>query len=140
MNIYAIIILATLIFSYMLSLVTEILNLKALRAELPAEFEGVYETDKYKKSQEYTQVKTKFGFITSTFSIALTLIFWFAGGFNFLDEIVRGWGWHPIFTGLTYIGILILVKTVLSLPFSVYATFVIEERFGFNKTTAGTFI
>jgi STE24 endopeptidase len=116
------------------------LNLKALRGELPEEFTGVYDAEAYKKSQEYTRVKTKFGFITATFGIALTLVFWFAGGFNFLDQIVRSWGWHPILTGMAYIGILIFAKALLSLPFSVYATFVIEERFGFNKTTPVTFV
>ncbi|MFQ5824867.1 MAG: M48 family metallopeptidase [bacterium] len=140
MNLYAIIILTTIIISYLLSLITEALNLKALREDLPEEFEGVYDAEAYKKSQEYTRVKTKFGFITSTFSIALTLIFWFAGGFNFLDQIVRSWNLHIILTGIAYIGILIFIKALLSLPFSIYATFVIEERFGFNKTTPVTFV
>lgn len=140
MNFYAIIILVTLIFSYLLSLITELLNLKALRDDLPEEFEGVYDAEKYRKSQQYTRVKTRFGFITSTFGIVLTLIFWFAGGFNFLDQIVRTWHLPPILTGLCYIGILILARSILSLPFSIYATFVIEEKFGFNKTTPLTFV
>ncbi|MFQ5604206.1 MAG: M48 family metallopeptidase [bacterium] len=140
MNFYAIIILVTLIFSYLLSLITELLNLKALRDDLPEEFEGVYDAEKYRKSQQYTRVKTRFGFITSTFGIVLTLIFWFAGGFNFLDQIVRIWHLPPILTGLCYIGILILARSILSLPFSIYATFVIEEKFGFNKTTPLTFV
>jgi len=140
MNIYAVIILLTLIISFILDFITETLNLRALKDELPTEFKGVYDAEKYKKSQEYTRVNTKFGFITSTFGIALTLVFWFAGGFNSLDEIVRSWNLHPIFTGLSYIGILILAKSILSLPFSIYSTFVIEERFGFNKTTPKTFI
>ncbi len=140
MNIYTIIIITTLVFSYLISLITEILNLKALRNELPEEFEGVYDAEAYRKSQEYTRVTTRFGFMTSTFSIILTLLFWFAGGFNYLDQIVRAWSLHPILNGLLYIGILIIVKSILSLPFSIYATFVIEERFGFNKTTPLTFI
>ena len=140
MNIYAVIILLTLIVSFIIDFITEILNLRALKDELPTEFKGVYDAEKYKKSQEYTRVNTKFGFITSTFGTALILVFWFAGGFNRLDEIVRSWNLHPIFTGLSYIGILILAKSILSLPFSIYSTFVIEERFGFNKTTPKTFI
>lgn len=140
MNIYAIIILATLVLSYLLSLITDILNLKALRKQLPDEFKGVYDAEEYKRSQEYTKVKTQFGFLTSSFGLAVTLIFWFAGGFNYLDQIVRGWNLHPIWTGLVYIGILIFARTILSLPFSIYETFVIEERFGFNKTTPATFV
>ena len=140
MNIYAIIILATILFGFVLDVIAEVLNLKALEEELPTEFEGVYDSEKYAKSQEYTKVNTKFGFITGTFGLLLTLVFWFVGGFNYLDQIVRGWNLSSIWTGLLYIGILILVKTLLSLPFGIYSTFVIEERFGFNKTTPKTFI
>lgn len=140
MNIYAIIILATICISYILDLITEYLNLKSLRETLPEEFENVYDQEKYRKSQEYTRVRTKFGFITSTFSLALMLTFWFAGGFNWLDQIVRGWDLDSITTGVFYIGILILARSILSLPFSIYSTFVIEEKFGFNKTTPKTFL
>ena len=140
MNIYGIIILTTLIFSYLLDLITNLLNLKYLKPDLPEEFAGLYDAETYRKSQEYTRVSTRFGFITATFGILLTLIFWFSGGFNYLDIIVSSWDLHPIFTGLVYIGILIFVRSILSLPFSVYDTFVIEEKFGFNKTTVITFI
>jgi len=140
MNIYAAIILATLLSSYVLNIITDILNLKALRKDLPDEFQDVYDSEKYRKSQEYTRTKTKFGFITGTFGLIVTLAFWFSGGFNYLDQIVRNWQLHPIWTGLIYIGILVLLKTIISLPFSVYSTFVIEEKYGFNKTTPATFI
>lgn len=140
MNIYAIIILVTLVASYILNLVTDILNLKALRSEVPDEFKGVYDTEAYAKSQEYTTIKTKFGFITSTFGLAVTLIFWFSGGFNYLDVIVRIWDLGTIGTGLCYIAILLILKFMISLPFTIYSTFVIEERFGFNKTTVKIFI
>jgi len=140
MNIYAIIILLTILVGYTLSLITDHLNLKALSPQLPEEFKNVYDEDKYAKSQAYTQTNTKFGFLTGAFNLMVTLIFWFSGGFNYLDQIVRGWGLHPIWTGILYIGILILLKSILSLPFGVYSTFVIEERFGFNKTTPTTFI
>lgn len=140
MNTYAIIILATLLLSYILDLITELLNLKALRDDLPAEFNDVFDQEKYRKSQEYTRVKTRFGLISATFSLIVTLVFWFSGGFNWLDLLVRQWGFSEIFTGLFYIGILLIANTVLNLPFSVYSTFVIEARFGFNKTTPKTFV
>jgi STE24 endopeptidase len=66
--------------------------------------------------------------------------FWFSGGFNWLDEIVRAWGFGELVTGLLYIAVLMVAKSVISLPFSIYSTFVIEERFGFNKTTPKTFV
>lgn len=140
MNIYAVIILAAIAVEFLLDLVSNLLNLKSLDRELPEEFSDVYDREKYEKSQEYTRVRTKFGLITSVFSLALVLAFWFSGGFNMLDQYLRGFGWNEIWTGLAYIGILIIGRSLLSLPFSIYSTFVIEERFGFNKTTPATFI
>jgi STE24 endopeptidase len=140
MNIYAIIILSALIINYILDLLADFLNLKALRDELPDEFKDTYDAEAYRKSQEYTRVTTRFGFLTSTFDLMVTLIFWFAGGFNYLDGIVRSWQLGSIGTGLVYIGILLFLQMLLSLPFSIYSTFVIEERFGFNKTTPATFV
>ena len=140
MNIYMVIILAALLIDVALKIVTEILNLNALSETLPSEFEGVYDAETYKKSQNYTRVNTKFGFLTALFGLVLTLGFWFAGGFNWLDIIVRSWDYSPVWTGLLFVGILIFSKTIISLPFSIYKTFVIEEKFGFNKTTPATFI
>ncbi|MBL7988938.1 MAG: M48 family metallopeptidase [Chlorobi bacterium] len=140
MNIYAITILSVLVAEYTLSLIANLLNLRALRPDLPEEFVDVYDADAYRRSQEYTRVTTRFGLITNTFDFLLILGFWFAGGFNFLDNIVRGWELGTTWTGVAYIGILLLAQMIISLPFSIYSTFVIEERFGFNRTTASTFI
>ena len=140
MNLYGIIILVTLLTGYLLDLITSVLNLRALDPQLPDEFKDVYDSETYRKSQEYTRVSTRFGFISSLFSLLLTLVFWFAGGFNYLDLLVSGWGLSAILTGLVYIALLVFARSLLSLPFSIYDTFVIEERFGFNKTNAKTFI
>ncbi len=140
MNIYAIIILVTIILDYVIDLITDLLNLKSLSGELPQEFEGYYDAEKYRKSQDYTRVNTRFGFITDTFGLVVTLVFWFAGGFQYLDSIVRAWHLHEIWTGLAYMGILVAARMIIGLPFSIYSTFVIEEKFGFNQTTVKTFI
>ena len=140
MNIYAIIILAAIALDFILDLVSESLNLKALKKQLPSEFEGVYDEVTYSRSQEYTKVRTRFGFITSIFDLVVLLTFWFSGGFNWLDQLIRSWGFGELVTGLLFIVLLMLAKSILSLPFSIYSTFVIEERFGFNKTTPKTFI
>ena len=140
MNIYAIIILATILVDFVLDVASNQLNLKALSKKVPEEFEGVYDEDTYAKSQEYTRVRTKFGYITTLFDLGVLLGFWFMGGFNKLDQIVRGFEFGELVTGLLYVGILMVGKTIISLPFSVYSTFVIEERFGFNKTTPKTFV
>ncbi len=124
----------------MLRLIASLLNLKALKLELPPTLEGVYNPEDYRNSQEYTRESTRFDLTASTFQLLLLLSFWFAGGFNYLDQIVRAWGFVPIVSGLLYIGILLVAYSLLMLPFSVYATFVIEERFGFNRTTPRTFL
>ena len=140
MNFIAIIILCAIGVDFILNLAADGLNLKHLRSELPHAFEGVYEPERYRKSQQYLKVNTQFGWVTSAFNLCLILVFWFAGGFPLLDKWVRTFELGPVLNGLIYIGVLVLLKAVLSLPFSVYATFVIEERFGFNKTTWQTYV
>lgn len=140
MNIYAVIILAALLVNYLLNLISDLLNLRALNKPMPGEFQDVYDEDQYRTSQQYTRVRTRFGLVSSTVSILILLVFWFAGGFNWVDQIVRGLDYHTIVNGLLFVGILMLGQSILSLPFSLYSTFVIEERFGFNKTTPATFI
>ncbi len=140
MNPFFFIILFALLLEYMLGVVANILNLKALRLEPPPALEEVYQPEEYRNSQEYTRTITRFDFVTSTFGLLVLLSFWFAGGFNYHDQIVRYWGFVPIVNGLLYIGILLIGYSLLTLPFSIYTTFVIEERFGFNRTTPRIFL
>ena len=140
MNIYAVIILAALLVDFILKLSGNLLNLKALKFDVPPDLAGIYKPEEYRKSQQYLRATTNFSLVESSFTLAILLIFWFSHGFNWFDTIVTGWHFVPVVTGLFYIGILIFVYSLLKLPFSVYSTFVIEERFGFNKTTARTFI
>ena len=140
MNIYSAIILIAISIDFLLDVISDLLNLKYLSKELPEEFADIYEEETYSRSQQYTKTTTRFGFITGTFNLALILIFWFSGGFNWLDQLIRSWGLNQLITGLIFIGILIFARTLIHLPFSIYSTFVIEERFGFNKTTPKTFI
>lgn len=140
MNIFAIIILATLAIDFILNLVADYYNLQSLDEGLPEGFSDVYDEETYEKSQAYTKGRTRFGILTSVFNLVLLLVFWFAGGFDWLDEIVRSWELGIIWTGLAYIGVLIIAKSILSLPFNIYSTFVIEEKYGFNKTTPKTFV
>ncbi|MBU0482658.1 MAG: M48 family metallopeptidase [Proteobacteria bacterium] len=140
MNIYGWIILAALLANYFLELVSDRLNLAALEPELPQEFAGVYDPAEYARSQQYTRTRTGFGLLTGTFNLLILLLFWQLGGFNALDQLVRGWQFNVIVTGLIFSGLLLLAKTVISLPFTLYSTFVIEEKFGFNRTTPATFV
>lgn len=139
MNIYVIIILLALLLDYFLNLLADILNLRKLSGEIPPDFSDVYDRETYRKSQEYTRAKTRFGIFVSTVSLAALLVFWFFGGFNWLDIFVRSWRLNQIVTGIVYIALLLLIKELFSLPFSAVDTFVIEERFGFNRTKPATF-
>jgi len=139
MNIYLIIILFILIFDYLLSFIVRTLNLKALDPTLPSEFEDTFDKEKYLKSQDYTRTNSKFSYITSTFSLLLSLVFIFGGVYNSIDQYVLSLGYNSILTGLLFFGFLSIITDILSLPFSLYSTFIIEEKFGFNKTTIGTF-
>lgn len=140
MNIIALIILSAIILDFLLNGLADYLNLKNLHHELPEAFQGVYDPERYRKSQQYLKVNTHFGWVSGTFNVILIIVFWFGRGFPLLDEWVRTFNYDPVITGLIYMGILIAVKALLSLPFSVYGTFVIEERFGFNQTTWPTFL
>lgn len=123
-----------------LGVAANLLNLKALKLELPPALEGMYEPDRYRRSQEYTRATTRFELAASSFKLLLVLAFWLAGGFNYLNLLVAARGYGPIVSGLLYVGILFVAYNLVMLPFSLYATFVIEERFGFNRTTPGTFV
>lgn len=140
MNIFLIIILATVIFSFLLEMLTDYLTVKSLKPELPAEFADVYDEEKYAKSQNYTKENTGFGMITSSVDLILLLGFWFSGGFNWLDQLIRSFGYGSLVNGILFIGALLILKGTAGLPFSIYHTFVIEEKFGFNKTTVKIFI
>lgn len=140
MNIFAIIILLAILVDFLVGLVTNMLNIKSLSQHLPNEFEGVYDAQTYAKSQKYTKARTQFGLITGAFDLLILLSFWFNGGFNMLDSWIRGFPFNELISGIIFIVLLMIAKSILSLPFSIYSTFVIEEKFGFNKTTVKIFL
>tara|TARA_A100001015_G_scaffold289026_1_gene360453 strand:+ start:2830 stop:4023 length:1194 start_codon:yes stop_codon:yes gene_type:complete len=119
--------------------ILDFLNIKHLSPIIPNEFKTVFNEEKYEKSQLYLKEKTTFTFIKSTFFLILTFSFIILGGFNSLDLYIRSYNLSSLLTGVTYLQALILFITLLSIPFSLYSTFVIEKKFGFNKTTINTF-
>ncbi|MFC2022978.1 M48 family metallopeptidase [Chloroflexota bacterium] len=139
MNIFAIIILVALVLEFSLEIAGNLLNIKALKLELPSVLHGIYKPDDYRKSQKYIRATTSFDLLGSGFTFLVLVAFWFSGGFNWFDQVVRAWNLDPLISGILYIGILIFTYSLLKLPFSLYSTFVIEERFGFNRTTLRTF-
>ncbi len=133
------IVLSTLILGYAAQNLADFLNLGNLTPELPGEFYDVYDPETYAKSQRYLKVNTRFNLIRSGFDLVLLLGFWFGRGFGFVDTFVRSLGQNALVSGLLFAGILLFLKFLVSLPFTLYATFVIEEKFGFNRTTPWLF-
>ncbi len=140
MNTWLIIILFILLTSYLLELSVSLLNIRALSPNLPDEFRTIYNDQEYRKSQKYTRATTFFSLAENSLSTLLTVLFLLLGGFNYVDIWARSFGFGQITTGLFFIGGLTLLSFLVNLPFSLYATFVIEERFGFNRTSLKTFI
>jgi STE24 endopeptidase len=140
LNAYAVVVLTALVAEYALSVVIDLLNLRAMRAELPAEFRDVYDAETYRKSQKYSRVRASFGLLPRSFNLLLVLVFWFSSGFAWLDHQLRSLGLGPLLTGLMFFGALLLGQALLDLPFRIYSTFGIEARFGFNRTTGRTFV
>ena len=135
----AALIVIALFLLWKLDFIATLLTLKNLKPELPKEFSDVWNQEKYTKSQAYERDGAKSGIISSIVSLAVLLVFWFGGGFGWLDHWVRSFGFGEIITGIFYVGFLFLASTLISLPFDIHHTFVHEEKFGFNKTTPATF-
>jgi STE24 endopeptidase len=133
-------IFSTLVGYYLLDSLAKLLNLRSLQMQVPNEFLDVYDANRYRRSQEYTRLNTWFELLVSTIELATLLIFWFLGGFESLDQWIRGFHLAPVLNGLLYLGLLSAGREALTLPFTIYHTFVIEQRYGFNRTTVGTFI
>jgi len=140
MNAIGFLILATLVLAAALDFLADALNLRRMREALPAAFAGWYDPERYRQSQAYLRVNTRFGWLVALVDLAVLLIFWLGGGFRWLDEWVRTLALAPLLSGLIFIGILAAAKSLISQPFSMYVTFVIEARFGFNQTTWRTFL
>jgi STE24 endopeptidase len=140
MNAYGVVILIALLVEWGLNLLADVMNLRGLCSEVPDEFRDTYDADNYRRSQEYTRARTRFDQVPGAANLVLLLGFWFVGGFAYLDGWVRGFGLGPIWTGLIFIGVLVCGYALLNLPFRVYSTFVIEARFGFNRTTPAVFV
>ena len=139
-NLYYYIIIFAIIIEYLLSSVSSILDIKNITPTIPSDFKKAYDQEKYILSQDYLKARTRFGLFSSTFSLILIMIVIHSDIFGLLDQFVRGQSDSYILQGLLFIGAIYFFQDIISLPFSIYHTFVIEERFGFNKTTPSLFI
>jgi STE24 endopeptidase len=138
-NPYAAIVLGALVGELALETTTDVLTLRALEPSVPPELRGVYDPERYRRTRAYTRARVGLGLVGSVVDRAVLLVFWFAGGFGRLDAAVRDLGLPGLATGLVFVGAVGLGRMLLALPFRWWSTFVVEARFGFNRTTARTF-
>lgn len=132
--------LLILIASFVFDAVLNYLNLKHSEKPIETEFAFLYDTEKRQKALDYQRANYKANLISDLVSTSITILVLALGLFGEIDKFVRGYFENEILVGLGFIAIVGLLGSIVSLPFSVYATFVIEARFGFNKTTVKTFI
>ncbi len=134
------VIILILVLEFGLSRWLSFLNIKHSKLKLPEVLADIYDADKYAKQQEYFRTNVRFGMLSSSFSFLLIILMYSLGGFGWLDAWVQIWSQNTILQSLMFFGILFIASDILNLPFSWYDTFVIEEKFGFNKVTLRLFI
>jgi len=132
-------ILIVLIVSFVFERWLDYLNVQNWSTELPPELQGIYNEEKYQKSQEYQKATHRFTLVTESLGFVAILTIFSTGGFGWLDGIIRLHVSNPIFVALLFFAILGLITEIFTLPFSLYDTFVIEAKSGFNKTTKRVF-
>ncbi|HKR03453.1 MAG TPA: M48 family metallopeptidase [Bacteroidia bacterium] len=132
-------IILILIADYILERYLDWINIHHWSNTIPEEMKGVYDEDKYRKSQDYEKTKTRFGFISSTFNLILILVILFTGSFALLNNWALSVTAHPVWSALLFFGAITVLSDILNLPFSYYRTFIIEENFGFNRMNLATF-
>ena len=133
------ILIGILVLNFTKETVLALLNAQHFKDELSEEVADVYDSKEYKKSQEYKNENHLFLLFKNAFSLTITLVFFWADGFSHLDSIIRSLTSNEILMALYFLGILFFVSDFIYTPFSYYKTFVIEEKYGFNKTTKKLF-
>ena len=112
---------------------------KCMSEQIPTQLEGIYDKDEYKKQQAYQRENSRFGLLSGSFSFGVILLILIFHGFGWFDSVVREYLDNTILISLVFLGILFLANQIISLPFSYYDTFIIEKKYGFNKSTPSIF-
>lgn len=134
------IIIGILVLDFVFGKIVSTLNFSWRKKDPPASLSDVYDDEKYAKFQAYSMANFRLGTLSSSLMFLLTLFVFFADGFAWLDQLLRQYIDSQIWVSMAFFAVIGLVTSLLSLPFTIYDTFVIEEKFGFNKTTPRTFI
>lgn len=139
MPIYLSIILLVVVLDFVWTQYLAYRNRKRMSPDIPPLLEGIYDKDEYARQQAYQKINSRFGLYTSLFSFIVMLLVLSLGIFGWLDGLLRQFINNEVVLTLAFFGIVYIVNDIITLPFSYYATFVIEERFGFNKSTKAIF-
>ncbi|MEA4976276.1 MAG: M48 family metallopeptidase [Paludibacter sp.] len=134
------VIIAILVLEFSFDRYLTILNIKYSRKQVPGVLADIYDEDKYCRQQDYFRANARFGLLTGTFSFVVILLMYLFGGFGWLDRMVQLWTDHALLQSLYFFGILFIINDIINIPFDWYHTFVIEEKFEFNKVTPTIFI
>jgi STE24 endopeptidase len=134
------VIIFILIAQFIIESILDYLNAQKFQDPIPSELDDNFDEKAYVKSQAYKKTNYKFGLFSSLFSLVLTVAFLWYGGFEWIDTLTRSYTDHPILMALIFFGIIMLGSDLITTPFAYYKTFVIEEKFGFNKTTKRLFV
>ena len=134
------IIIGILVLDFVIDKYIDHLNARHFNDDIPNELKDVYNQEEYFKSQAYKKENYRFSLVTSTFSMIITLCFFIFKGFAWADGFARSFSDNEISVALIFFGLIMIGSDILNTPFSYYHTFVIEEKFGFNKTTKRLFL
>lgn len=132
-------IIAFVVIEFLIERTISRLNASWFGKPIPSILAGVFNEEKYQKQQAYSMTNYKFGVFSSSFSVMLSLVALSLGLYGWLDEWLRQWLTNEVWLCLAFFGVIMVVNVVIDLPFDYYRTFVIEEKFGFNKATKGVF-
>lgn len=135
-----IVIISIVAFEFVLERYLSFINTRRMSDPIPDILKGIYDDQTYQKQQLYKRTNDRFSNLTSTFSFLLVMSMLLFSGFAWLHNWISSWIFHPIAITLIFFGVIMLVSDFLGIPFEWYATFVIEEKFGFNKTTPKIFV
>jgi len=133
------VILLILVVQFLIHQYLEYLNAKRFASELPPELSDIFDPGEYQRSQRYKQANHRFGIWADGFTLLVTLGFLWFGGFDWVDDLTRTISGQPMAMALIFFGLIILGSGIIGLPFSYYRTFVIEQAYGFNKSSRKLF-
>lgn len=139
-NFFYYLIIAVVVAEYLINTTMTLLNIKASKWPIPSSLADIYNQDSYRRQQEYSMSRRKFGMLSSAVSTVVTLALFALGGFALFDRAASSLTQSPVLQAIIFWAIFSVATWIINLPFSAWSTFVIESRFGFNRTSKATFV